>query len=209
MRCFRCGGPHLQAVCPQLVGFKRCKFCTQDGHYGRDCPIVRRTGSQPRQAGRAIQRGGIRPQEAGRVYALIGAEAASAGNLIVSSCLLFRVSCVTLFDSGTTHSFVSEACVERLGLVVRELQCDLVVSTPTTRLVRTSNVCSKCPIEVEGHRFRVNLICLPLQGLEVILRMDWLAVNRILLGCGGKKLIFSNENQGMSLSIGVLRQDVI
>ncbi|XP_052736657.1 uncharacterized protein LOC128197864 [Vigna angularis] len=208
VRCFRCGGPHFQSSCPQLEGYRRCNICRQEGHYARDCPTTRRSGPQPRQAGRPIQRGGHRPQAAGRVYALTGAEATSAGNLIVSSCLLFGASCVTLFDSGATHSFVSKACVERLGLVVRELPCDLVVSTPAAGLVRTSDVCSRCPIEVEGRRFRVNLICLPLQGLEVILGMDWLAANHILLDCSGKKLIFPKEDKDLSLSLGVLRQDI-
>ncbi|XP_052726210.1 uncharacterized protein LOC128194683 [Vigna angularis] len=208
VRCFKCGGPHLQMSCPQLEGYRRCNICRQEGHYARDCPTTRRAGPQPRQAGRSIQRGGHRPEPTGRVYALTKTEATSAGNLIINSCLLFGASCVTLFDSGATHSFVSKACVERLGLVVRELPCDLVVSTPAAGLVKTSNVCSRCPIEVEGRRFRVNLICLPLQELEVILGMDWLAANRILLDCGGKKLIFPKEEEDLSLSLGVLRQDI-
>ncbi|XP_047153644.1 uncharacterized protein LOC124825144 [Vigna umbellata] len=173
---------------PSLIGYKRCNICRRDDHYGRDCRTVRRTGPSPCPSGRAVQRGGnVRPQATGRVYALTGAEVASAGNLIVSSYLLSGASCVALFDSGTTHSFVSKACVERLGLVVRELPCDLVVSTPVAGLVRTSNVCSRCPIEVEGHKFKVNLICLPVQGLE---------------------LIFPEEDEDLSLSLGVLRQDI-
>ncbi|XP_052728076.1 uncharacterized protein LOC108327056 isoform X2 [Vigna angularis] len=78
VRCYMCGGPHLQSVCPKLIGYKRCNLCRRDGHYARDCPTVRRTGPPPRPAGRAIQRGGVRPQAAGRVYALTGAEAVSA-----------------------------------------------------------------------------------------------------------------------------------
>ncbi|XP_017438093.1 uncharacterized protein LOC108344136 [Vigna angularis] len=170
VRCFKCGGPHLQISCPQLEGYRRCNICRQEGHYARDCPTTRRAGAQPRQTDRSIQRGGHRPQATGRVYALTGAEATSA--------------------------------------VVKELPCDLVVSTLAAGLVRTSNVCSKCPLEVEGRRFRVNLICLPLQGLEVILGMDWLAANRILLDCGGKKLIFPKGEEDLSLSLGVLRQDI-
>ncbi|XP_052734144.1 uncharacterized protein LOC128196682 [Vigna angularis] len=119
------------------------------------------------------------------------------------------MACLVLFDSGATHSFVSEACMERLGLVVKELQCDLVVSTLASRLVRTSIVCSKFLIEVEGRRFRVNLICLPLQGLEVILGMDFLSTNRILIDCGNKELIFPSEGEDISLSIVVLRQDIM
>ena len=59
-----------------------------------------------------------------------------------------------------------------LGLPVRELQFDLVVSRPTFGMVRTSTLCARCLIEVEGRKYRVNLICLPLKGLDVILEMD-------------------------------------
>ena len=68
-----------------------------------------------------------------------------------------------LYDSGATHSFVSNACVERLDLPVCELQCELAVSTPASSLVRKSSLCARCPVEVEGRRYKVNLICLPLQ----------------------------------------------
>jgi len=62
--------------------------------------------------------------------------------------------------------------VVELGLPVRELQFDLVVSRPTFGMVRTSTLCARCLIEVEGRKYRVNLICLPLKGLDVILEMD-------------------------------------
>jgi len=46
------------------------------------------------------------------------------------------------------------------------------VSTPASGLVRMSSLCARCPVEVEGRRYKVNLICLPMQDLEVILGMD-------------------------------------
>jgi len=99
-------------------------------------------------------------------------EAAGSGNLVMGYCLIVGMKCCVLYDSGATHSFVSDACVEKLGLSVCELQCKLVVSTPASGLVRTSSLCAQCLVEVEGRRYKVNLICLPLQKLEVILRMD-------------------------------------
>jgi len=77
-----------------------------------------------------------------------------------------------LYDSEATHSFVSDACVKKLDLSDCELQCQLVVSTPPSGLVRTSSLCARCPVEVEGRIYKVNLICLLLQELEVILGMD-------------------------------------
>lgn len=49
-----------------------------------------------------------------------------------------------------THSFVSEARVKKLGLTEEELQFDLVVFTPAAGLVRTSLMCVRCQVEVEG-----------------------------------------------------------
>ncbi|XP_027903660.1 uncharacterized protein LOC114163554 [Vigna unguiculata] len=63
---------------------------------------------------------------------MTGAEAASSSNLVMGRCMIAGESLCVLYDSGATHSFVSIACVERLGLPVRELQCELVVSTPAS-----------------------------------------------------------------------------
>jgi len=91
-------------------------------------------------------------------------------------CMIADESLCVLYDSRATHSFVSIAYVERLGLLVRELQCELAVSTLASSLVRTSSLCARLSVEVEGRRYKVNLISLPLQDLEVILGMDWLPI---------------------------------
>ncbi|XP_047150424.1 uncharacterized protein LOC124822462, partial [Vigna umbellata] len=62
---------------------------------------------------------------------------------------------------------------------------------------------------VEGHQFKVNLICLPLQGLAAILGMDWLSANRILIDCGEKKLLFPEIDEQTWLSSGQVRQELI
>jgi len=98
-----------------------------------------------------------------------------------------------LYDSGATHSFISHACVERLGLCTTELPYDIVVSTPTNEPVTTSQVCLKCPITVEGRSFMADLICLPLAHLDVILGMDWLSTNHIFLDCKEKMLVFGGN----------------
>ena len=91
-----------------------------------------------------------------------GSEAAASDNLIQGKCLIADKLLDVLYDSGATHSFISHACVERLGLCATELPYDMVVSTPTNEPVTTSRVCLKCPIIVEGRSFMADLICLPL-----------------------------------------------
>jgi len=103
-----------------------------------------------------------------------------------------------LYDSGATHSFVSNECVRRLSLVMRELACELIVVTPTSGEVSTTSVCVGCPMEVAGRKFNVNLICLPMEGLDVILSMDWLASNHVVIDCGQRRVVFPNA-EGLEL----------
>ena len=95
-----------------------------------------------------------------------------------------------LFDSGATHSFVSNECVRRLGFAMRELGCELIVAMPASSEVSTNSVCVGCPVEVAGHRFKLNLICLLMEGLDVILGMDWLSSNHVVIGYGRHRVVF-------------------
>ena len=171
-QCFLCGGPYMKNACPQISSRRTCHGCGKEGHFIRDCPTSRSALPRPPSQLQLQQsRGGVTPQAAGRVYTMTGTKAVRSGNLIIGSCMIAGRSLCVLYDSGATHSFVSESKVLELGLPVRELQFDLVVSTPTSGIVRTSTLCARCLIEVEGHKYRVNLICLPLEGLDVIIKV--------------------------------------
>jgi len=54
---------------------------------------------------------------------------------------------------------------------------------------------------LRGRKYRVNLICLPLVGLDVILGMDWLSTNHHLIHCNERKLLFpSLEDEDLLMS---------
>jgi len=53
-------------------------------------------------------------------------------------------------------------------------------------------------MEVAGRRFKVNLICLPMEGLDVILGMDWLASNHVVFDCGQRRVVYPNV-EGLEL----------
>ncbi|XP_052723766.1 uncharacterized protein LOC128193721 [Vigna angularis] len=151
---------------------------------GKYCTRCRRNGhleSECNMGGRAV----MRPPNAGRAQQGRGGRAQAVG----------RVYAITGAEAASSES---------------EMQFDLVVSTPVAGEVRTSTVCIRCPIEVEGRRYKVNLICLPLKELEVILGMDWLATNHILIDCGEKKLVFPDEEEEvLSVTLGQLKEDLM
>nr|KYP34014.1 hypothetical protein KK1_045084 [Cajanus cajan] len=95
-------------------------------------------------------------------------------------CFINGSPLIVLCDSGATHSFISYTCVSKLKLPVSSLSFELIVETPTSGSVFTSDVCLKCPLSIDGRNFMVDLICLPLSHLDVILGMNWLSSNHVL-----------------------------
>ncbi|XP_027348048.1 uncharacterized protein LOC113859485 [Abrus precatorius] len=210
--CYNCGGLHFKSQCRQHPN--PCPKCQRTGHLGRFCRqptcsndtiSVGTNWRNPSQGQRnpsnqsevrsqnpvKVSRTSVgRPSTRGRVFTISGAEAAQSENLIEGTCILNGTSLNVLFDSGATHSFISESCVRRLKLPVLVMKCEIVVSTPTNNPVTTSHVRLHCPIQIEGKSFLVNLICLPLSDLDVILGMDWLSANHVLLDCQEKTLVF-------------------
>ncbi|XP_073222526.1 uncharacterized protein [Cicer arietinum] len=170
-----------------------CFNCQQQGHISTTCPYPRKTPQPRNQISQAS-----RPKSNGRVFALSGAGASEKDNLIQGTCLISNTPLFVLFDCGATHSFVSLDCVRRLGLPTSCLQYDLIVNTPTSDSVDTSNVCLDILIHVCGRDFRVDLVCLPLRLVDVILGMDWLSSNRVRVHFFVKPLNSWNQKRGIS-----------
>ena len=99
-------------------------------------------------------------------------EAAKSDELIQGKCIISETLLNALYDSGASYSFISLDCVRHLRLSISLLTLDIVVSTPTNNPVTTSQACLKCPISIDGRKFFVDLICLPLFQLDIILGMD-------------------------------------
>ena len=83
--------------------------------------------------------------------------------------------------------------MKKLNLFLSSFTFDLLVSTPTRGKVSTSQAYLNCPILVEGKPFIIDLVCLPLTGIDIIFGMDWLSNNDIILDYSKKLAYLPND----------------
>ena len=131
-----------------------------------------------------------KPQHQGQVFTFSGEVAIESGDLIEGKCKVNGIILTVLYYSGAIHSFISYKCVRRLGLPVSKLPYDLEVSPPAGKQFRTSQAYLQCHLKIVDRHNTIDLICLPLYGLDIILGMNWLSANRIVLDCSNKTAMF-------------------
>ena len=56
-------------------------------------------------------------------------------------------------------------------------------------------MCLKCPLSMFGRDFEVDLVYLPLSGMDVILGMNWLEYNCVHINCFSKTVHFSSTKE--------------
>ncbi|KAL0550473.1 hypothetical protein IC582_014992 [Cucumis melo] len=177
--CTTCGKHHLGRC---LFGTRTCFKCRQEGHTADRCPL--------RVTGIAQNQGAGAPHQ-GRVFATNRTEAEKAGTVVTGTLPVLGHYALVLFDSGSSHSFISSAFVSYARLEVEPLHHVLSVSTPSGECMLSKEKVKSCQIELAGHVIEVTLIVLDMLDFDVILGMDWLAANHASIDCSRKEVTFN------------------
>ncbi|KAL0551938.1 hypothetical protein IC582_011031 [Cucumis melo] len=127
----------------------------------------------------------------GRVFATNRTEAEKAGIVVTGTLPVLGHYALVLFDSGSSHSFISSAFVSHARLEVEPLHHVLSVSTPSGECMLSKEKVRACQIEISGHVIEVTLIVLDMLDFDVILGMDWLAANHASIDCSRKEVTFN------------------
>jgi len=78
-----------------------------------------------------------------------------------------------LIDSGSTHNFIKQALVERLGLAITPCP-RFRVATGSGAFLVCQFCCKNAPILVQGITFDVDVFVLAIEGPDVVLGFPWL-----------------------------------
>jgi hypothetical protein len=87
---------------------------------------------------------------------------------------------IVLFDSAATHSFISAKCGTKLGLDLYPTSGAYMIATPGGK-ISSNQVCRSVPIQMGRNLMRTDLLLLDLEGMDVLLGMNWMTQHHVSL----------------------------
>ena len=102
-----------------------------------------------------------------------------------------------LFDTGASHSFISELFVNTLRLEIQLFCPPLILMTPMGGHALVFSVCRSCVVMIESHRLLADLIVLPMTQFDVISGIDWLSKYQTIIDCHWARVIIDTEDGGV------------
>jgi predicted aspartyl protease len=84
---------------------------------------------------------------------------------------------IVLFDTDATHSFVSAKFGTKIGL---DLYPVSMITTPGGK-ISSNQVCRSVPIQMGKNLMRTDLLLLDLEGMDILLGMNWMTQHHVSL----------------------------
>jgi hypothetical protein len=102
---------------------------------------------------------------------------------------------VILFDSGASHSFVSQKFNVKCQLPFFHTKGAYMIATPGGK-VAANQVTHLVPIKLGSKAFKTTLLILGLENVDIILGVDWLTQHQVLLDIAARALEIHSPTYG-------------
>jgi hypothetical protein len=116
----------------------------------------------------------------GRVNFTTLAELPEGARIMMGTFSIDYKPVIILFDSGTTHSFISDKCVARVGLDSCQAKGSYMISTPGGK-IGSNQLIRYVPIQLGSKIIKTDLVLLPLEDMDIILGIDWMTKHKVVL----------------------------
>jgi hypothetical protein len=123
----------------------------------------------------------------GKVNNMIVEQAQDGSGVMLGTFPINSVPATILFDSGATHSIISDQFVAKHNMLVSPIKKPLLVSPPGGDM-KASHLCPQLNFKIMGVDFPSNLVVLKSWAIDVILGMDWLRKYDGVIQCREKSV---------------------
>ncbi|KAJ9543627.1 hypothetical protein OSB04_023334 [Centaurea solstitialis] len=204
--CFKCGKQgHFSRECKKTT--KICFHCYQSGHIKPNCPQLK---GAPVQApapttlritdGTTTGRSG--PTTRGRAFQLTAEEAQTAPDVITGIFPVNSKHALVLFDTGATWSYVSHRFCKDFQIELGKLDRPVKIDVAAEEVHVVERVYRGCTIDIFGVQFSINLIPVPMNGIDVVVGIDWMFPNRATIDVAGQLVRIQNPSGGELIVYG-------
>jgi hypothetical protein len=115
--------------------------------------------------------------------------------------LVNSIPASVLFDSGASHSFITEPFVEKHNIPKYPLKKMLHISSPGGDM-KDTHLCLHVNLKIQGIYFSVNLVVLGSNGIDVILGCDWLKSCDGVIQCANRTIMLTSpQDERIQVSI--------
>jgi hypothetical protein len=101
--------------------------------------------------------------------------------------LVFNQPALILFDSGASHSFISQKFSAKCQLPFYHTKGSFMIATPRGKIA-TKQLNGNVPISLGSRIFKTTLLILGLEGMDIILGADWLTQHQVVLDVAARAL---------------------
>jgi hypothetical protein len=185
-----------------------CFKCGELGHYANNCPRRNQQTPQKNSSQRTDQntpaRGSAQNktpqnQNRGRVNHVTAESVPEDADMVYGMFLINSIPASVLFDSGASHSFITESFVEKHNIPKHPLKKMLHISSPGGDMKATHS-CLHVNLKIQGIDFPVNLVVLGSNGVDVILGCDWLKSCDGVIHCANETIMLTSP-QGERIQV--------
>ena len=148
-----------------------CFNCNPLGHWSKECPHPKKNNNQnhrnQRQSNSKARPGYVH-------YTII--EEVPVGEVVTAGMFLVnKHPAIVLFDSGASHSFMSQAFASRHDQKVIEVSKGGYSISSAGATISTNKMVRNVLISIQEREYTMDLIVLPGLSIDVILGMRWMS----------------------------------
>jgi hypothetical protein len=124
--------------------------------------------------------------------------------VMLGSFDVHSIPATVLFDSGASHSFISQLFVKTHSIPLCAMRNPILVNSPGGSM-QASYQCLPVSLILRGVEFKVSPIVLRTAGIDLILGLDWMKQNQAVIQCKEKAVALTTP-KGDRISVEIVVQ---